>query len=109
MSMPFRLAVSEKPETILPVAGQIQPRFSSSISGTRPVSARGGDAGGAVLCGAGVGAALCGAGVGAAATFGSGGALAAAGAGIGECCCIWVSACSVYGTLIARGSVLNVA
>ena len=42
--MPFRFADSEKPATIFPVAGQIQPRLSSSISGTRPDSLLGGEA-----------------------------------------------------------------
>src|SRR6266404_2021480 len=92
--MPLRFADSEKPATIFPVAGQIQPRLSSSISGTRPDSPLDGKAG--IVAGAAlvVGRAS--------------GAIAADGAVAADCCCNWANACSEYGSLIARGSVLNV-
>src|SRR6266508_2232783 len=90
--MPFRFADSEKPATIFPVAGQIQPRLSSSISGTRPDSVLGGNAG--IVAGA------------AEAIARGYGAIAADGAA--DCCCNCANACSEYGTLTALGSVLNV-
>src|SRR5436309_11522845 len=89
--MPFRFADSEKPATIFPVAGQIQPRLSSSISGTRPDSLLGGEAG--VVAGAALAIARA---------SGTSGAVA------GDCCCNCASACSEYGSLIALGSVLKV-
>src|SRR5580693_10078346 len=95
MSMPFKLADSEKPPTTLPVAGQIQPRLSSSISGTRPESGRG--AGGAtVALVAGAGGAGVGAGI----------ARASGTAGGRRCSC--ATTCSEYGSLTALGSVLKV-
>src|SRR5437762_11709890 len=91
--MPFRFADSEKPATIFPVAGQIQPRLSSSISGTRPDSALDGEAG--IVAGAAAIARASGAGV-------PGDAVT------DDCCCNCASACSEYGSLIALGSVLKV-
>src|SRR6266446_4750135 len=90
--MPFRFADSEKPATIFPVAGQIQPRLSSSISGTRPDSVLGGDAG--IVAGAAEAIAR---------------ASGATADGAADCCCNCANACSEYGTLAALGSVLNVA
>src|SRR5215468_392813 len=102
MSIPFRFAVSEKPLTILPVAGQIQSILSSSISGTWPVSARGAGTGAAATFGAGTGGA------------GSGGGVArvscratVGGAETGDACWSCAKACSEYGSFTARGSVLN--
>src|SRR2546426_2019487 len=88
--MPFRFADSEKPATIFPVAGQIQPRLSSSISGTRPDSVLGGDAG--IVAGAGEPSAP---------------ASGAPADGAGCCCCDRANAWSAYGTLAAPGSVFN--
>src|SRR5437667_4965668 len=92
--MPFRFADSEKPATIFPVAGQIQPRLSSSISGTRPDSLLGGEAG--IVPGAALAMAR------------ASDAIAAGGAVADDCCCNCASACSEYGSLIALGSVLKV-
>src|SRR3989442_15115260 len=91
--MPFRFADSEKPATIFPVAGQIQPRLSSSISGTRPDSLLGGEAG--IVAGAAL------------AVVRASGASATDGAGAGDCCCNCPGACSEYRSLIALGSGLK--
>src|SRR5207247_8916551 len=82
--MPFRFADSEKPATIFPVAGQIQPRLSSSISGTRPDSLLGGEAG--VVAGAALASAR---------------ASGTCGAVAGDCCCYCVIACYGVGSLVA--------
>src|SRR5215472_6490285 len=103
MSMPFRFADSENDAITLPVVGHIQPRLSSSISGTRAASGRLGVEGAAFATGGG-GVARASAGAG----FDS--AIATCGAdsrGADSLSC--ASACSVYGTLIAFGSVLNAA
>src|SRR5439155_8563741 len=91
--MPFRFADSEKPATIFPVAGQIQPRLSSSISGTRPDSLLGGAAG--IVAGAAL------------AVVRASGASATDGAVAGDCCCNCASAFSEYGSLSALVSYLK--
>src|SRR5215813_1724649 len=99
MSMPFRFADSEKAVMTFPFVGHIQPRLSSSISGTRAESGLATTAGAALA--AGGGGATAGA-------LGSAAATAGAGSRAAEslsCASAW----SEYGTLTALGSVLKVA
>src|SRR5438067_10941835 len=103
MSMPFKFADSENPAMILPVVGQIHPRLSSSISGTRAASGRLVSAGAFAADGE---LAPCGAEPrGSEADALRGSAAATTGADSRN----WAKACSEYGTLTARGSVLTVA
>src|SRR5258708_40128439 len=98
MSIPLRLLDSEKPAIIFPVAGQIHPRLSSSISGTCAASGRGGS----VF--AGVGGGIAGAGE----ARGSGVTAATAGGG-GAPCWHCARARSAYGTLTPLGALLHLA
>src|SRR5438874_4839384 len=103
MSLPFRFVDSEKPAMTLPEVGQIHPRLSSSISGTRAASGRLGSAGAFAADDELALAAVEVRGSAEGALRGS--AAATTGADSRN----WAKACSEYGTLTARGSVLRVA
>ncbi len=111
MSMPLDSPFG-KPAMTLPCVGQTQSSLSSSISGTRAESGRAGSVDvGADAGAAGGGAAAAGGALvaGAAIVAGAAATTAAGGGVVLACACICASACSEYGSLTARGSVLNVA